>query len=390
MTLHVVNDLGRNYAEAGALTAVFSLVVGATSPLWGKALDKWSLRRVVIPQLLVLAPAFIAMPFLDYEGLLVFAVVAGSFWIPWFTIVRAALLSSVSHDEERAALSLDSIGIELGYIVGPSLAVVAATYWSASWTIVTLAFLSFVAALWLLHLNLPLHSPQTELAVTESAGCAAAGTATGTATESAPSESIRIGKPGRWLNHLAAVALAAGLTANFIMAGADLSVVAVMRATQPEIMISVAITMWCLGSIVGGITYGMIRRPIPIWMLVGCLSISTILVALTTNLFLFLALLFIAGLFCPPTFTSVMEMLNTAVPEDRRGEAFGWYGTVSTIGGSIAPPIVGVVIDQLSPSIGFVGAGIGGLIVFGLVTVGLAATTKLIRSARRHRNSVAV
>lgn len=358
LTLYVVNDLGCSYVQAGILGSVFALMAGISSPFWGRILDRYGLRAAFIPPVLVLPICYLAIPFLSYPLLLPLVVVMGLFCLSWFVVARAVILAAVTPETERAALSMDAIITEISYILGPAIGVVCAVYLNAAWTASGLFMTSALAGLALVLVN-----PKT-----------GANTA----------EEIAAGQ-GRWLNYSAATALAAALAAAFIMSGADLSVVAAIRAGYHELWLSPAIAVWCLGSITGGLVYGVLKRDISLFTMVGCLGFSTSLVALSPNLITIMALLFLAGLFCPGTFTLSVEVLNNAVPKARRGEAFGWYGAINTIGGSAAPPVAGYLIDNCNPNLGFVGAGLGGVVVF-LLLIGALLLVLKIRGLFFSRN----
>lgn len=352
LTLHVVNNLGGNYVEAGVLGSIYAITAGISSPIWGRVLDRYGLRACFVPPLLVLPICYLTIPFLPYYWLLGLSVLMGLFCLSWFVVSRAVILAAVAPEDERAALSMDAITTEVSYILGPSIGVICAVYLDAAWTATGLFMTSVLAGLALVVMNPKIGSNTLE--------------------------EIAAGK-GRWLNYLAATALAGGLAGAFIMAGADLSVVAAIRNGYNELWISPAIAVWCLGSIMGGLIYGALKRDIPILGMVLSLGFFTSLVALSPNLIVIMALLFLAGLFCPGTFTLAVEVLNNAVPKARRGEAFGVYGTINTIGSSIAPPIVGYLIDNYSPNLGFVGAGFGGIVVFLLLIGMLLLVLKLRR-----------
>lgn len=57
-------------------------------------------------------------------------------------------------------------------------------------------------------------------------------------------------------------------------------------------------------------------------------------------------------------------MLSHIVPEERRGEAMGYYGSAMTAGAAMGAPIAGVFIDLISPEAGYIfAAGVALLMV---------------------------
>jgi MFS family permease len=99
--------------------------------------------------------------------------------------------------------------------------------------------------------------------------------------------------------------------------------------------------------------------------------VLTIPMAFATDT-LSLSLLSIApGLLCAPVLSAASEKVADLVPEKRRGEAMGWYGSALTSGVAIGAPLAGVLIDTAGPWGGFVVAVGGAAALIG--TAGLAA-----------------
>ena len=101
LTLHVVGDLGQSYADAGALSAVFTIAVALASPLRGRLLDTLGLRRTLLPSLVLLPVGFLAAPFLGYWALMGVMAGVGLLAVPWFVLTRQLMMAAVP----RAAAS---------------------------------------------------------------------------------------------------------------------------------------------------------------------------------------------------------------------------------------------------------------------------------------------
>ena len=127
LTLHVVDGLGRSYAEAGLVTAVFTLATAFSSPWRGRLLDTVGLRRTLAPSLIVLPLAFLCAPFVGYWPLVAAMAVVGVLAVPWFVLTRQMTLAAVPVEQRRTALALDSVLTELAFMFGPLAGVLAAT-----------------------------------------------------------------------------------------------------------------------------------------------------------------------------------------------------------------------------------------------------------------------
>ena len=82
VTIHVVTALGRSYTAAGVAAMVSTAAIGLGAPWRGRLLDRFGLRAVVAPAILVQLLVGAAIPFLPYVPLLAALAVSGLFVIP--------------------------------------------------------------------------------------------------------------------------------------------------------------------------------------------------------------------------------------------------------------------------------------------------------------------
>jgi len=109
VTIHVVTALGRSYTAAGVAAMVSTAAIGLGAPWRGRLLDRYGLRAVVGPAILVQLLVGAAIPFLPYAPLLAALAVSGLFVIPGHALIRQTLITAVPADRRRTALSLDGI-----------------------------------------------------------------------------------------------------------------------------------------------------------------------------------------------------------------------------------------------------------------------------------------
>jgi MFS family permease len=349
LTLHVVGHLDRSYTEAGVLEMVYSLALAVSGPWRGRRLDRVGLRAALVPSLVVLAACWSVAPWLDYWELLALVAVAGLFMMPTFSIVRQVLIGAVPDTQRTAVLSVDSVVVEFSFMIGPVLGVLGAVYLPTpvALTIFQLATVVGGIALWLD--NPPLGQDHDE---------------------SGPKHRVR-----DWMSPGVVAILAISATAIVILTGEDLGTVAAMREMGHTGSIGWVLALWGLGSALGGIVYGALRRHPPAGVLLVVLGASTTVVALADGRLLFAALLLVSGFFCAPTITATIDDLSRAVPGSVRGEAMGWHGSALTLGGAVGAPLVGWGIDH--------GGWQGGFELAGFVGLAMALAGLAVQALRR-------
>ena len=364
LTLHVVTALHRSYAAAGLVSAAATLAIAVSGPWRGRLLDRVGLRRVVVPSIVVGAGCWAVAPFVGYWSLLWLAALAGLFVIPTFSIIRQAVIAAVPADDRRTAISLDSVAVELSFMIGPAAAVWAATTWPTRWVLFSIEMLGVAAGILLWLANPVLHDEAAEPVDDE-------GVSVGSATAVPRSSWFRAG--------FLAVCLASAAT-TVVLGGTDLAIVASLRDFGAQSSIGWVLAVWGFGSLLGGLVYGGLRRSISAFWLLGALAVSTAPMALATGAPLLAVLSFVAGLLCAPTITATVDQVSRVVPASARGEAMGWHGSFMTAGMALGAPLAGFAIDHLGWGAGFVLVASVGLAV---AVAGVGATTSRRRVATR-------
>jgi MFS family permease len=338
LTIHVVSTLGRSYAEAGVLAACATIAVAVSGPWRGRLLDRVGLRRVVGPSVVVALVCWSIAPFVGYWPLLGLAVLAGLFVIPTFSIIRQAVMAAVPDSERRTAISLDAAAIELSFIVAPAVAVWAAAHWSTTWVLFATQMLGVAAGVVLWVVDPALR-------------------AAGEAGVGAPSV-----RRSTWFRMPFLAVCLAATASTLVLSGSDLGIVAAMREFDATSQIGLVLALWGIGSLVGGLLYGALHRPISAFWLLGALSVVTLPMALASSPWGLALLSLGAGLLCAPTITATIDQASRLVPAEVRGEAMGWHGSFLTTGGAIGAPLAGFAIDGGGAAAGFVSVALVGLL----------------------------
>jgi len=337
LTLSVVLDRHLGYGAAGAAAAAFTIGLAAGSPLLGRVVD----RRGPRPVLLVTGVAALAFwttaPLLPFAALVPAAVLGGMLQVPIMGLVRQSLAARVPQEQRRQAYSLDSMAVEISFMVGPALAVLMITQLGdgiSTLRTVGVALAFSAAVMWA-------YNPRV------------------TARDAGEAAAIRPARSS-WLGPGFVLVLFVAAAATVVLSGTDVSIVAVLRAHGQVQWAGLTIIVWCSASLVGGFVHGAIPRPLSMLTLMTLLGAATIPVGMAHSWPLLALALIPAGLACAPTVAQTVVAVSHAVPESARGEAIGLHSAALTLGNALGAPLAGAVIDHSSPAFGFASVGFVG------------------------------
>ncbi|TDB80477.1 MFS transporter, partial [Micromonospora sp. KC721] len=340
LTFFVVLDLGRGYGAAGLVGAALTVGGAIGSPLLGRLVDRHGLRPVLALTTVAEAAFWASAPALPYPVLLPAAFLAGLLALPVFSVIRQSVAALVPAAQRRPAYALDSMSVELSFMVGPALAVALATAVSARVTLwaVGAGVVGAGAALWFM--NPPTRSADEPVG---------------------PQPRV----PRRlWLTPRLLAVFAVSAAATLVLGGTDVAVVAVLRASGEVGWTGAVLAMWAVASLVGGFAYGAVKRSFSPLALATALSLCTIPVGLGGGHWWLLCLALIpAGALCAPTLAATADAVSRLAPANVRGEAMGLYGSAVTVGMALGAPLAGAVIDASAPFWGFAVTGGVGLLV---------------------------
>ncbi|WP_058235590.1 MFS transporter [Devriesea agamarum] len=385
LTLHTVTTLGETYFAAGLIVTASTLGSAISSPWRGRLVDKYGLRRALLPSVIVEAVVWLVAPHVGYWLLLPLALVGGLFNVPIWSVIRVALAIMVPASLRRSAYALDSVFTEIVYMIGPAAITVVAVVIGTRPSMMIVGVAVALAGLGLMWANPPTRSDDmtipakldAPLDVMENAALAADGElGEKRAREdhdirSARTPDGRITARRQLLQPGGIAALVATAVGSMIITATDVSVVAVLGPDKNTVLIGIVIATWCVGSAIGGLAYGALRTAIsPLWVLF-ILGALTIPIMWAHSVWQVALLILVAGLGCAPIIASTGDAIAQRVPEEARGEAMGWHGSAMTVGAAVGGPIIGFVIDTLSPGWGF---GVSGMIGVICAVAGLLAT----------------
>jgi len=356
LTLHVVLSLGGGFGAAGALGAAMTVGTALGAPLTGRVTDRHGLRRTLLVTTLAQGAFWLIAPSLPYLVLVPAAFFGGLLSLPLFSVSRQSLAALVPEDRRRTAYSLDSMAVEVSFMVGPAAGVLLATQLSTKVALLAMGGSMMLSGLLLYVLDPPVRS---DAELREAEGQAPV--------------------PRRqWITGRLVVILMASAGATLVLSGTDIGIVATLRHAGELKWSGLVIAIWCCWSLAGGFVHGSLPRSLPALALMELLCVLTIPVGLAADWWSLALALIPAGAMCAPTIAATGEVISRLAPAAVRGEAMGLHGSALTAGLALGAPLVGVVVDRWSPTMGFAVAGASGAL---LGVIGLALGTMRRRVA---------
>jgi len=384
LTLHIVLTLDRGYAAAGAAAALMTIGIAVGAPWRGRRVDTVGLRKALIPSVIAETVIWSIVPHVSYQLLLPLVFVGGLLTLPIFSVVRQSLGVLAPGEQRRTAFALDAISTELVFMIGPAAGALVATAGFSVLGLTVIGVATSVSGLFLMWFNPPTRSavPDAGFEADQQEGAEAAIVAAApahlqeAAAELAPlaaaSERRRQRRSGLrhkvihnfgWFTAAVAAVFAAAAGAGMVLSGTDVGIVAALETGGRQAEIGLVFLCWCAASVVGGLLYGAMQRPVsPILLLLG-MSALTVPMGFATDTWTLSLLSLLPGLLCAPVLSAASEKVADLVEESRRGEAMGWYGSALTGGVALGAPLAGLFIDGVGPWAGFVSVGVAGVVL---------------------------
>jgi predicted MFS family arabinose efflux permease len=337
LTLHVVIDMHRGYGAAGLVGTASTIGAALGGPALGRFVDRRGLRPVLVLTTVAEAVFWATVPVQPYAVMLLAAFVAGLVSLPVFSVVRQSLAALVPEAQRRPAYSMDSMSVELSFMVAPALAVFLATTISTTVALAAVGMGFVLAGVGLYLLNPPIREAEHD---------------------DVPTVAVPVRS---WLRPALIGLLVITAGATLVLGGTDVAMVAILRGAGEVKWVGLVAAAWGLYSMAGGFVYGAVRRPLSPLTLMVLLGAFTLPVGLGGNWWALCLLLIPAGALCAPTLAATADAVSRLVPASARGEAMGWYGSALTVGMAAGAPMVGVVVDRSGPMWGPAAAGAVGL-----------------------------
>jgi MFS family permease len=352
-------QLGVGFIELGLSITLFSIVSALTQAPMGFVVDRIGPRRVLAAGLVLGGAAFILLGLrLSYTGVLLAGAMAGLANAVYHPSDYAILNSEIAAPRMGRAFSLHTFAGFAGGAVAPFMMLGLAAWLGLSGALVIAGAVGWAAAAWLW-----LTSPPDPV--------------------KAPPAKAVAGQPTRVLN-----GTVISLTGFFVLISLSIggmnafAIAALVAAGGMGLgMASTALTALLAGSaggvLLGGALADRVRRHGLVAMAgFGAAGVLTIAIGLLPMpALLVVAVLGLAGVLSGMCMPSRDMMVRAAAPPGQAGAVFGVVSTGFNIGGMIAPPMFGWLVDSGRPEAVFL---VGGM--FMIATAAMALAQEAFRS----------
>ncbi|KIH98893.1 hypothetical protein LP52_10715 [Streptomonospora alba] len=344
---------GVDFGVVGMLIAVYGVGTAVGGPVLGRIVDFYGQPLVLVTSGAASAGAFMALalaPGAPLAATLPLTAVAGALTPPLESCLRSVWPTLVTGDKEReTAYSLDAALQELIFVAAPLL-------------------VSAVVALFL-----PMHAVVATALITVVGAAVFAALRPVRRWQPVP-------RKANWLGPLMEPQVRRVLVC-FVFVGAALGALAVgavaySEETAGRDVSGILLSANGFGALVGGLTYGTVRVPLPparrFRVLLAGMALCYLPLLLLPGLALMTALAALSGLFLAPALACTFLLLGRLAPQGTTTEAFSWLISVFMCGSALGTAIAGVAADAAG--------ALGVFAVTGAVTVAAALLSLRVSS----------
>jgi predicted MFS family arabinose efflux permease len=217
-------------------------------------------------------------------------------------------------------------------------------------------------------------------AAVAASGLLAGAGALGLASSKASRHAVRAARSGNRRGALRSIGVRVLVLATFAMvtgfAAIDVSTVAAARRTAGNGAAGALIAVWSIGSLVGGMIFGMRSWPgrmsARIIFFVATITVFTAALIPISNLVALGAVLFVGGMNYAPCFSCINQVVQRIALPGAAAESFAWIGSGALIGAALGSAAGGLAVTHNGP-----GAG------YGVATVALLFAVAIVVAGRR-------
>jgi MFS family permease len=336
----LMREEGYHYGEVGAAVGAEGLAIAFTAGFVGRLVDRGGRRRVILltGTVCIVALSAWAVAILAHApiGLIVAVAAIQGVSIPPISASMRSLWGRLVPEETlESAYAFDAIQLEFVFIVGPLIAAGLATALTPAVGVFLCAALYLTAAV--------------GFATAPAAGIAADDQAERTRAGALRSAGIRT------------LALAAAVTA-ISFGGLEVALTAFAEEEGSRGAVGPLVTIWSLGSVIGGLWYGARTWKAPaekrFLILMVVLAAGSAPLPLAPSIAVMAIMLVFTGLALAPLATTEFALIDRLAPTGTLTEAYSWLVVANVLGAGLGSLVAGVLAEEASVEWALATAGI--------------------------------
>jgi MFS family permease len=325
----LMREEGYGYGQIGAVLAAEALAVGVTAAPAGRLIDRIGQARVLLVTGVITSIAIVltTVAILSNSGtgvLVALAALQGATVPPISPRMRSLWARLMPEDRLESAYALDAIQLELVFVIGPLVAA------GLAGALTPAVGMLLCAALYL----------------SASLGFATAPAARG----AGPVEGVARTRAGALASQgLRTLVIAAAVTA--VAFGAlEVALPAFAEQEGSREAAGPLITVWSIGSLIGGLWYGARTWRAPadrrLVVLTALLALGAAPLAFADSIEVMVVLLFATGLALAPTATVQYGLVARLAPPGTATEAYAWQIVANVVGSGGGAALAGVLAER--------------------------------------------
>ena len=317
------------YADIGITLAAESVAIALTGVFIGRLADRTGRSRVILilggaTTLLLVGETVAILATAPVAVVAAGAALQGATIPPISASMRSLWGKLVAPGRVESAYAFDAIQLELVFIVGPLIAAGIATALTPAVSMFLCAGLYLVASV---------------------------GFATAPAVRAAPPEQAvdrtragALGSPG--MRTLAGL----GLLTAICFGAVEVALPAFTESEGSRAAAGPLLTVWALGSVLGGLWYGTVswRAPLErrLLILVGLLALAAAPLAFAGSITVMAVLLLLTGVALAPMATTEYALIERLAPAGMSTEAYSWQIVATAVGFGLGSAIAGALVER--------------------------------------------
>ena len=320
-----------DYGGIGAVLAAEALAVAATAVVGARLIDRLGQAPVLLVTGAVTGVTICVQAVAIVSGapaglLVALAVVQGASIPPVSASMRALWADLVDEDRLETAYAFDSVALELAFIVGPLIASGLATAWTPLAGVLLCAGLYSGAAL----------------------GFARAPASRAWQPQAAVERTLAgaLSSPG--IRTIAVVGAIAAVSFGVL----EVALTAFAEEEGSRGAVGPLITVWAIGSVVGGLVYGARSWASPparrFVILTALLALGALPLPFAESLVVMAIFLFGTGFALAPLGATEYALIDEFTPEGTATEGYSWLIVANTVGSAAGAFLAGLLIDGAS------------------------------------------